>query len=283
MAISLEKTGSPKSSSSSASQVSLYSLDAIDSLDPDDIKKINCEFKNLLTNFRLVSKEKDDLKEKVHVLYTRNEFLEFELIQMEQFKSNCSKATHNYGEILKAYDYVRKELEEEREKFKVWTGSGKKVHDLLNDQVLLQTGGLGYNKREKKPIRIEASKNETEPLVKIVKFITTNGKASVSDHENINRTKEEKLLGKNVNIGYLSKSQLKQRLESLSKSGKVKRNMNGKEDINKANNYKNIPEAPKKKCFKCGNQNHLALDCKKVTFKEPEAKTIKIESRTKFS
>ena len=64
---------------------------------------------------------------------------------------------------------------------------------------------------------------------------------------------------KNVNIGFLSKTQLKKKIESLSES-KPKRNRNGKEGINKENNYKNIPDAPRKRCYKCNSENHLALD-----------------------
>ena len=52
---------------------------------------------------------------------------------------------------------------------------------------------------------------------------------------------------KNVNIGYLSKYQLKKKLDSLPESSNVKRNINGKEGINKVNDYKHLPDAPKKK------------------------------------
>ena len=58
---------------------------------------------------------------------------------------------------------------------------------------------------------------------------------------------------KEVNIGYLSKSQLKKKIDSLPKTSQVKRNRNRKEGINKANDYKHIPDAPRKRCFRCEN------------------------------
>ena len=81
-----------------------------------------------------------------------------------------------------------------------------------------------------------------------------------------------------INISYLSKSQLKKKINSQSGSSKVKRNRNGKEVINKTNDYKHIPDAPSKRCFRCGNQNHLALDCKFKVAKKLESKT-KVESK----
>ena len=67
---------------------------------------------------------------------------------------------------------------------------------------------------------------------------------------------------KEVNIGHLSKSQLKKKLDILPESKIVKRNRIGKVSINKANDYKHLPDSPRKRCHKCGNQNHLAIDCK---------------------
>ena len=43
----------------------------------------------------------------------------------------------------------------------------------------------------------------------------------------------------------------------------MKRNRNGKEGINKENNYQYVPAAPTKTCHNSGNTNHLAIDCRK--------------------
>ena len=75
------------------------------------------------------------------------------------------------------------------------------------------------------------------------------------------------------NVGLLSKSQLNKKLSNITgKSEKKgpKRNRNGKQGIDKANGYKMNPDASRKCCFKCGNTNHLALDCRKVIRKKIE-------------
>ena len=76
-----------------------------------------------------------------------------------------------------------------------------------------------------------------------------------------------------TNIGYLSNSQLKQRLKNPCESKNDNKSRNGKEGINKVNNFKNILDIPRKRCFKCRNHNNLALHFKVVTF-------IKLETRT---
>ena len=75
------------------------------------------------------------------------------------------------------------------------------------------------------------------------------------------------------NIGPLSKSQLNKELSNITgisdKKG-PKRNRNGKQGIDKTNCFKMNPDAPRKCCFKCGNTNHLALDCRKKIRKKTE-------------
>lgn len=47
---------------------------------------------------------------------------------------------------------MRKELEEEREIFKFWTNSGKKVHNIINKKDFKKKNRIGYDKIEgKKP------------------------------------------------------------------------------------------------------------------------------------
>ena len=86
-----------------------------------------------------------------------------------------------------------------------------------------------------------------------------------------NEQKKSRLSQKNV--GILSKSRINKKLNNVTgKSEKKgsKRNRNGKQGIDKANGYKMNPDALRKCCFKCGNTNHLALDCRKVIRKKTE-------------
>ena len=275
MASASDKPGSPKKSSSSSVKVTLYSLDSFDKLDSDDIRTINVEFRNFMTNFRILTSERDELKVKNDELVNRNNFLESELVQMEQYKLVADKAKHDYNVILEAYDFVRKELEEERDTINMINNSGKKTQEIIERQILGKVKGLGFDKSSKaenvaivtddRKVEANTSKSEGKKIdsnLKHVKFVDSNGTPVV--HKRINNSVSDTSVlekTKNVNIGFLSKSQLKQKLEGLSESKNTKRNRNGKEGINKENNYKKIPDAPRKKCFKCGNHNHLALDC----------------------
>ena len=70
-----------------------------------------------------------------------------------------------------------------------------------------------------------------------------------------------------VNVGYLSSKQLKDKLENI--ETKIvpipkKKNRNGKVGINKNNNYTPDKHAPRKVSSKCGSSNHLAMQYKNV-------------------
>ena len=83
---------------------------------------------------------------------------------------------------------------------------------------------------------------------------------------------------KEKNIGLLSKGKLEKKINDI--TGKVKpkppkRNMNGKQGIDKSNNYAYIQNAPRKTCFNCGNTNHLAIDCMKVKKKATEVSSFR--------
>ena len=65
----------------------------------------------------------------------------------------------------------------------------------------------------------------------------------------------------------MTKSQFKKKLGEVIRRPEPrttpKKNRNGKQEIDKANNYKCIPFSLWKKCYNCGNCNHLAIDCTK--------------------
>ena len=81
----------------------------------------------------------------------------------------------------------------------------------------------------------------------------------------------------------LSKGKLEKRISD--KIGKIKpkapkRNKNGKQGIDKSNNYAYIQNAPRKTCFNYGNTNHLAIDCRKVKKKATDVSSSDIRSRS---
>ena len=58
------------------------------------------EIKNLLANFRSLTSETDRLRETNVELINRNSFLESELVEVEQIKTESDKNRHNCCEIL---------------------------------------------------------------------------------------------------------------------------------------------------------------------------------------
>ena len=74
------------------------------------------------------------LKNTIADLTKRNNFLESKLVKFELVKSESEKYRYNYCEILKACDFVKKELEAEKEMFKLWTTTSRRVHTILDNQ-----------------------------------------------------------------------------------------------------------------------------------------------------
>ena len=79
---------------------------------------------------------------------------------------------------------------------------------------------------------------------------------------------EAKSKNQQVNVSYLSKNKLKDKLEHIETkvvpNPKKKKTRNEKVGINKNNNYSPNKHAPRKVCSKCGSSNHLAMQCKNV-------------------
>ena len=72
---------------------------------------------------------------------------------------------------------------------------------------------------------------------------------------------------KEKNIKLLSKGKLEKRINDITDKVKLKaskRNRNGKQGIDKSNNYAYIQNVPRMTCFNYKNTNHLAIDCRKV-------------------
>lgn len=61
----------------------IFSHESLNSLDSEGAKIVQAEIKNLITNFRLITHERDQLKVRNTYLVERNNFLESELMQIE--------------------------------------------------------------------------------------------------------------------------------------------------------------------------------------------------------
>ena len=80
----------------------------------------------------------------------------------------------------------------------------------------------------------------------------------------------------------MSKGKLKKKLDDVTGTVKTKapkRNRNGKQGINKSNNYAYVQNVAKKTYFNYGNTNHIAIDCRKNKKKEIVISSSDIRSR----
>ncbi|KAL8114466.1 hypothetical protein AgCh_021360 [Apium graveolens] len=113
-----------------------------------------------------------------------------------------------------------------------------------------------------------------KPKVNPIKFVARTVKSdSEKMKESVTEVKEKSTSDKleedkpaEVNIGLMTKKQLKHKLKEIRNVNKVKearKNRNGKEGVNKSNNYMPVYNAHRKKCYTCGNSNHLASFCRK--------------------
>ncbi|KAL8108059.1 hypothetical protein AgCh_024481 [Apium graveolens] len=169
-------------------------------------------------------------------------------------------------EVLKMNESLKTELEKEREIIRTWTNSGKITQNLLSSGNWKEGLGYGEDKNDKGTVEIKPVVKQ-KPKLKPVKFVTVkseNEKSEVKEESTSDKLKQEKTA--EVNIGLMTKKQLKHKLKDVKKANKVKsprKNRNGKEGVNKSNDYKPVPDAPRKTCHNCGCSNHLASFCRK--------------------
>ena len=259
--------------------------------DLNSVSELRSFLNSLHTSFRSQTLENTRLINEVSELRKRNDHLESELIFLLEIKKDCEKAKHNEQIQIQKCTYLQGQLEKERETLKIWTDSGKRTQEILGGGNWKT--GLGYvDKKEASETEEIKKKNDYTKPVKFMKesnvkftykkksFPTTeknaNPDASANpDVDAIPEKKNEQTIDRlsRKNIGLLSKSQLNKKLSKitgLSDKKGPKRNRNGKQGIDKRNGYKMNPDAPRKRCYKCGNTNHLALDCRKQIRKKTE-------------
>ncbi|KAL8089500.1 hypothetical protein AgCh_039101 [Apium graveolens] len=115
----------------------------------------------------------------------------------------------------------------------------------------------------------DSSSNAAELKVNPVKFVAKTVKSDSEKMKDIETEviaestsdKLEQDKPTEVNIGLMTKKQIKHKLKEVTSVNKVKvarKNRNGKEGVNKSNNYMPVHNAPRKKCYNCGNSNHVA-------------------------
>ena len=275
----------PKASTSEKVHTTNYNCDL------NSVSELRCFLNSLNTSFRSQSLENSRLINEANELRKRNDHLEAELIFLLEIKKECDKAKHNEQLMIQKCTYLQGQLDKERETLKIWTDSGKKTQEILGGGNWKT--GLGYVDKKEASKTVEDKKENiyTKPVkfkkassvkstLKEKSFPTSENNANPDASANpdanaipVNKNEQTKDKLSRKNVGLLSKSQLNKKLSNITgisdKKG-PKRNRNGKQGIDKKNGYKMNPDAPRKCCYKCGNTNHLALDCRKTIRKKTE-------------
>ena len=281
--------------------------------DTENISELRLFLKSLHISFKSQSLENTRILSELSVVKERNNQVEAELLCMKGVQAECDKTKHINAVIQKKFETLEKELASEKAIINKWQNSGKNSSKMFEGNNWRR--GLGYDKtvetpnqqqqvKSKNTVEVESKLEKMEPRMKFritpIKFISTaeleQGSTSkiekelpavkiqkpIKDKSSIKRTPASK---ERINVGLLSQKQLKKRIGEVTKTKvepTVKRNRNGKIGINKENNYKNIPNAPRKTCFNCGSSNHLAIDCRKNKRKTTAIPNSDIRNRAVF-
>ncbi|KAK1360650.1 hypothetical protein POM88_045124 [Heracleum sosnowskyi] len=270
--------------------------------DTDNASELRRFLKSLHISFRSQTAENTTDLSEMSKLRKRNEHLETEFSFMQKVHIECDNAKHMYLEMKFKCTALEKELEDAKEKIRTWTYSGRKFHEINTSKNWEEC--LGYKSDEDKKLKKKVVIDETvSPMtyrhvidktkskIKPVKFVFGNDpnstfeKGSTSDNSVSNVKSKPVKKTEKKNVGLLSQKQLREKVsDAIGKQNitTVKRNRNGKVGINKENNYKFIPNAPRKCCFNCGNSNHLAIDCRKSKKKVTEIPKSDVRSRSVF-
>ncbi|KAL8125375.1 hypothetical protein AgCh_012893 [Apium graveolens] len=233
----------------------------------DDINELRRYLKTIFISYRDQTLTYERLTSENLACKKRNDYLEKELVMFHQTQKDRDDAFYVRDEVLKMNESLKAELEKEREIIRTWTNSGRTTQNLLSSENWKEGLGYGDDKNDEGTVDIKSIVVKQKPKLKPVKFVAIKSdteKSKVKKELTSDKLKQEKTT--EVNVGLMTKKQLKHKLKDVKNANKVKsprKNRNGKEGVNKSNDYKPIPDTPRKTCHNCGSSNHLASFCRK--------------------
>ncbi|KAL8133743.1 hypothetical protein AgCh_008981 [Apium graveolens] len=242
----------------------------------DDITELRLYLKTMFISYRDQTLTSERLTSENLAYKKRNDYLKKELVMFHQTQKERDDAFYVRDELLKLNKSLKAELKKEKEIIRTWTNFGRTTQNLLSSGNGKEGLGYGVDKSEKGTEQIEpiVVKQTAKPKVNPIKFVAKTVKFdSEKMKEAVTEVKEKSTSDKleqdkpaELNIGLMTKKQLKHKLKEIRNVSKVKaarKNRNGKEGVNKSNNYMPVLNAPRKKCYNCRNSNHLASFCRK--------------------
>lgn len=229
--------------------------------DIDNISELRIYLKSLHVSYRDQTLENERIKSENLALINRNKVLEEALESMNEIKKQRDDAVYVEQELLKRFKTLESELAKEKEIIRTWTKSGRDTNEVFQSD----KGGLGYCEEDE--LRFKDKVNVRTHLPSRsdpIRFVP----AALTSESNVKQeaAKPMKTSVKQVNIGLMTEKQLHHKIKEVKSANKNKvprKNRNGKVGINKSNEFKPIPNAPRKTCHNCGSTNHLASFCRK--------------------
>ncbi|KAL8108004.1 hypothetical protein AgCh_024432 [Apium graveolens] len=248
-------------------------MESVSEMDPDEemmklcaLMKGNSDKGKVLCTKKKSWTNTSDSESEVNYALMANADSSSEAVELKTQKDR-DDASYVRDEVLKMNESLKTELEKEREIIRTWTNSGRTTQNLLSSGNWKEDLGYGDDKNNNGTVEIEPIVVKQKPKVNHVKFVVVKSdidKSEVKEKLTSDKSKQDKPT--EVNIGLMTKKRLKHKLKEVKNVNKVKpprKNRNGKEGVNKRNDYKHVPNAPRKKCYNFRNSNHLASFCRK--------------------
>ncbi|KAL8112899.1 hypothetical protein AgCh_020272 [Apium graveolens] len=172
----------------------------------DDITELRLYFKTMFISFRDQTLKCEILTSESLALKNRNDYLKED-------------------EVLKLNESLKTDLEKEREIIRTWTNSGRTTQNLLSSGNWKECLDYGDDKSEKGTVQIEPTvvKQTAKPKVNPVKFVAKtvmsnseklkDSKTEVKEKTTSDKLKQDKPV--EVNIGLMTKKQLKHKLKEI--------------------------------------------------------------------
>ncbi|KAL8145511.1 hypothetical protein AgCh_003609 [Apium graveolens] len=186
----------------------------------DDINECRRYLKTMFVSYRDQTLTCERLTSENLAFKKRNDFLEKELVMFHQTQKDRDDAFYVRDEVLKMNESLKTELEKEREIIRTWTNSGKTTQNLLSSGNWKEGLGYGEDENDKGTEEIKPV-DKQKPKLKPVKFVTVkseNEKSEVTKELTSDKLKQEKTA--EVNIGLMTKKQLKHKLKDVKNANK---------------------------------------------------------------
>ena len=123
---SFEETQSTDDSSTFKVQEPIYNFDI------NDIYRLKSFLRSLHVSFKTQTLENTRLRSEINECKKRNNFLESELVVLNELKNDCKIAKNSESMFKLKYEQMEKELDVEKQRIKNWVNTGKWLYETMS-------------------------------------------------------------------------------------------------------------------------------------------------------